>query len=163
MKTTVFTVTHLKKHMMAYHYKKIARLFTSKQCFCLQQFTWHDFLISFLSTVYVIERKSTIYFRLNVKILIYPYQEVKKWKNVELLPSILRIFSSILRTKLRSLNYLNPGSHLEKKCFFICFSYSPSKMMKNAFYFILKALFVIKIFKGTLMQIWKSHWMVLFI
>ena len=28
--------------------------------------------------------------------------------------------------------------------------------MKNAFYFTLKALFVLKIFKGTLMQIWKS-------
>ena len=29
----------------------------------------------------------------------------------------------------------------------ICFNDSPSKMMKNAFYFILKALFVLKIFK----------------
>ena len=31
--------------------------------------------------------------------------------------------------------------------FFICFNDSPSKMMKNAFYFILKALSVLKIFK----------------
>ena len=31
--------------------------------------------------------------------------------------------------------------------FFICFSDSPSKAMKNAFYFILKALFVFKIFE----------------
>ena len=31
--------------------------------------------------------------------------------------------------------------------FFICFNGSPSNMMKNAFYFILKALFVLKIFK----------------
>ena len=31
--------------------------------------------------------------------------------------------------------------------FFICFNGSPSKMMENAFYFILKALFVLKIFK----------------
>ena len=29
---------------------------------------------------------------------------------------------------------------------FICFNDSPSKMMENAFYFILKALFVLKIF-----------------
>ena len=29
----------------------------------------------------------------------------------------------------------------------ICFNDSPSKMMKNAFYFILKALFVLKIFR----------------
>ena len=28
-----------------------------------------------------------------------------------------------------------------------CFNDSPSKLMKNAFYFILKALFVLKIFK----------------
>ena len=31
--------------------------------------------------------------------------------------------------------------------FLICFNNSPSKIMKNAFYFILKALFVLKIFK----------------
>ena len=37
-------------------------------------------------------------------------------------------------------------SHLPKKTFFICFNNSPSKMMKNAFYFILKALFFLKIF-----------------
>ena len=30
---------------------------------------------------------------------------------------------------------------------FICFNGSPSKMIKNAFYFVLKALFVLKIFK----------------
>ena len=29
----------------------------------------------------------------------------------------------------------------------ICFNDSPSKMMKSAFYFILKALFLLKIFK----------------
>ena len=34
--------------------------------------------------------------------------------------------------------------------FFICFNDSPSKMMKNAFHFILKALFVLKIFKFCL-------------
>ena len=34
-----------------------------------------------------------------------------------------------------------------KKFFLICLNYSPSKTMKNAFYFILKALFVLKIFK----------------
>ena len=41
---------------------------------------------------------------------------------------------------------LKSDSHLQK-FFFICFNDSPSKMMKNAFYFILKALFVLKIFK----------------
>ena len=39
------------------------------------------------------------------------------------------------------------GLSPSKKAFFICFNDSPSKMMKNAFYFILKALFVLKIFK----------------
>ena len=33
-----------------------------------------------------------------------------------------------------------------KKCF-ICFNKNSLKMMKNVFYFILKALFVLKIFK----------------
>ena len=43
---------------------------------------------------------------------------------------------------------LKSNSYLPKKnIFFICFNDSPSKMMKNAFYFILKALFVLKIFK----------------
>ena len=36
-----------------------------------------------------------------------------------------------------------------QKKFFICFNNSPSKMMKNAFYFILKVLFVLKIFVLT--------------
>ena len=35
---------------------------------------------------------------------------------------------------------------LQKICF-ICFDESPLKMMKNAFYFILTALFFLKIFK----------------
>ena len=43
---------------------------------------------------------------------------------------------------------LKSDSHLlPKKIFFICFNDSPSKMMKDAFYFTLKALFVFKIFK----------------
>ena len=42
---------------------------------------------------------------------------------------------------------LKSGSHLPKKFLFLSFNESPLKMMKNAFYFILKALFPIKIFK----------------
>ena len=34
-----------------------------------------------------------------------------------------------------------------RKICFICFNESPLKMLKNAFYFILKAFFVLKIFK----------------
>ena len=39
------------------------------------------------------------------------------------------------------------GLSRSKKVFFIYFHDSPLKMIKNAFYFILKALFVLKIFK----------------
>ena len=42
---------------------------------------------------------------------------------------------------------LKLDSHLPKKIFFIRFSESPLKMMKNTFYFIIKALFILKIFK----------------
>ena len=43
--------------------------------------------------------------------------------------------------------YLKSDSHFPNISIIICFIDSPSKMMKNAFYFILKALFVLKIFK----------------
>ena len=39
------------------------------------------------------------------------------------------------------------GLSPSKTIFFICFNDGTSKMMKNAFYFILKALFILKIFK----------------
>ena len=42
---------------------------------------------------------------------------------------------------------LKPVSHLSKRITFICFNENLLKMMKNAFYFILKALFVLKILK----------------
>ena len=35
-----------------------------------------------------------------------------------------------------------------QKCYFIYFNERSSKMMKNAFYFILKVLFVVKIIKS---------------
>ena len=38
-------------------------------------------------------------------------------------------------------------SHLPEKILFICFNESPLKTMKNAFHLILKALFVLKMFK----------------
>ena len=42
---------------------------------------------------------------------------------------------------------LKSSSHFPKKKILICFDDSPPKMMKKAFNFILKALFVLKIFK----------------
>ena len=53
--------------------------------------------------------------------------------------------------KTISKNVIGPKSKVglspSKKNYFICFNDSPSKMMKNAFYLMLKALFVLKIFK----------------
>ena len=46
------------------------------------------------------------------------------------------------------LTYLKLDSHLPKKPCFICFNESLAKMMKNAFYFIFKVFFVLKIFNG---------------
>ena len=43
---------------------------------------------------------------------------------------------------------LKSDSHLPKK------GNSPSKMMKNTFYFILKALFILKIFKFFVLTFW---------
>ena len=44
-------------------------------------------------------------------------------------------------------NSLKSNSHLPKKNRFICFNESPLKMINNALNFILKAFFVLKIFK----------------
>ena len=45
------------------------------------------------------------------------------------------------------LKWVKVGPSPSKKVFFICFNDGPSKMMKNAFYFISKALFALKILK----------------
>ena len=42
---------------------------------------------------------------------------------------------------------LKSDSHLPRKILSICFNERPLKMMKNAFYFFLKALLVVEIFK----------------
>ena len=55
------------------------------------------------------------------------------------------MFNSMFH-ELKEVKYFKVGFSPSKKVFFICFNDSPSKMMKNAFYFILKALFVLKIF-----------------
>ena len=51
----------------------------------------------------------------------------------------------ILKLLTWKLDNLKSDSDLPKKI--ICFNDSPSKMMKDAFYFILKALLVLKVFK----------------
>ena len=48
---------------------------------------------------------------------------------------------------MKSVFLLKSDSHLPKNNCVISLIESPLKMIKNAFYFILKALFVLKIFK----------------
>ena len=52
---------------------------------------------------------------------------------------------------------LKSDSHPPKKIFFICFNESPLKMVKNAFYFILKGLFVLKMFKCLFWLFWSCR------
>ena len=60
----------------------------------------------------------------------------------------LGIVAFKISDKLQEINQsFKSDSHLPKKILFICFNDSPLKMMKNVFYFILKALFALKIFK----------------
>ena len=52
------------------------------------------------------------------------------------------------RTLVYTTNFtIKVGLSPSKKIIFICFNYSRLKVIKNAFYFILKAFFVLKIFK----------------
>ena len=69
--------------------------------------------------------------------------------------TVIEKFHGSMRHSLKqicsSCNDISPGllksdPHLPKKKF-TCFNNTPSKKMKNAFHFILKALFILKIFK----------------
>ena len=59
------------------------------------------------------------------------------------------IFREALLQQMTSLTcfHLESDSPFQKKICVICFIESPLKMIENAFYFILKALFTPKIFK----------------
>ena len=65
----------------------------------------------------------------------------------------LSVFDHFVGLALKGLiNFINDvnfkvGLSLFRKKCVICFNKSPLKIMKNAFYFTLKALFVLKIFK----------------
>ena len=70
------------------------------------------------------------------------YIEYKKQVNNKLHLKQCNKISICHRLVLR----LKSGSHHSKKKVFVCFNESPLKMMKNAFYFTLKGLYVLKIF-----------------
>ena len=65
--------------------------------------------------------------------------------------SLLCVFCSLLSKFeflfLRAKFLFNVALSPSKKILFICFNENPLKMMKNVFHFILKVLFVLKIFK----------------
>ena len=75
------------------------------------------------------------------------------WANIFYYFSVgLRVNSLVTPLRFPITLWLMPlhwsWSHtFQKTIFFICFNDSPSKMMKNAFHFIWKPLFVLKIFK----------------
>ena len=72
------------------------------------------------------------------------------------------VFFSKIMHKLFSCSKVKVGLLLSKKNCFICFHENPLKMMENAFYFILKAFFVVKIFTflfSDFNQIDKTAWL----
>ena len=57
------------------------------------------------------------------------------------------VLLAAMKNVLQNSCLLKVGLSPFEKNFFICLNDSPSKMMKKDFYFILKALFVLKVFK----------------
>ena len=72
------------------------------------------------------------------------------WSSCYVAGYSLRASQTIDLKKRKTRTYfsgLKSNPYFPKKIIFICFNENPLKMMKNAFYVILKALFVIKIFQ----------------
>ena len=65
---------------------------------------------------------------------------------INLVSTLVNSFQ-VLYSNRKKFFALKSDSHAPKKKLFICFNDNPSKMMKNAFYFALKAFLVLKIFK----------------
>ena len=63
------------------------------------------------------------------------------------------------RTTIKKIwkNNITAGLPPSKKFCFIYYNERPLKMMKNAFYFILKALFFLKIFKVFVLTFWSCR------
>ena len=64
-----------------------------------------------------------------------------------LIRASVNIYQTTIPIVMKTCFFLKVGLSRSKKNFFICFIDSPSKMIKHAFFFILKALCVLKIFK----------------
>ena len=70
------------------------------------------------------------------------------WQKTEEVQLLCYVESGITKDFLTNTTIiaLKSDCHLPRKICFICFNESPLQMTKNAFYFILKALFILKVF-----------------
>ena len=91
----------------------------------------------------VIENSFLIFFKIDVGMLLglMLLLELRACIKSDISSGVVGVMNS------SAFGFLKSDSHLPKKFLFICLNESPLKLMKNAFYFILKALFVLKIFK----------------
>ena len=76
---------------------------------------------------------------------IIPFNHTSAIWHYSSIESVINIFMTLLPWVF-ILHVFKALSHF-RKIYFICFNESPLKMRKNVFYFILKALFVLKRFK----------------
>ena len=90
------------------------------------------FLIKILLNIYNVQQTDTI------SCFLFTFITHKLWEN---LVGVFTVSQYIFKVLFKV------GLSTSKKKIMICFNDSPSKMMKIAFYFILKALFVLKMFK----------------
>ena len=92
----------------------------------------------------------------------YMGQSIQEWTKWNLWKTAFKNFRLVPYKEKTQLIIMNQMNHLQKhkwsakldsyfpKKIVLCFNESPLEMMKNAFYFILKGLFFIKIFKCCL-------------
>ena len=77
----------------------------------------------------------------------YYHRHEIKGEEKDIIHPLLILFSHALPSKDFLPYSVKVGLSPAEKICFICFNKNPLKMMKNAFYFMLKALFILKIFK----------------
>ena len=96
----------------------------------------------------------------NALLIPHPPELVKRNMRFECDP-ILNIVLWMKPRWKQIVEILKSDSHLSKKWFYFLW-WKPFKIMKNAFYFILKALFLFKIFKFFVLTFWsckKTGWL----
>ena len=119
-------------------------------------------LVLFLDEVLSLKNKSCVIEKIPVPALCFVYshsynnyvkitstgeRQIKLTKILIKQKHVIRILCKWGNSSKTTISRINVELSPSKKIFFIPFNDSPSKMMKNAFEFILKALFGLKIFK----------------